>query len=49
MDGELGRMNTDGQTTGTGVEIVSSERSLPPFVESAIVVKCEWMSRNHES
>ena len=46
-DGELGRMDADGEPAGAGVEVVAGERPLAPGIQPAPGVERQRMRRDH--
>jgi hypothetical protein len=42
-NGELGGVNADGEATGSGGDVIASERALAVLVETAICVERERM------
>jgi hypothetical protein len=46
-NGELGRMDADRQSAGTGVEVVAGQRALARSIKPAVTVERQRMRRNN--
>ncbi|MNI96017.1 hypothetical protein D3C73_1543870 [compost metagenome] len=47
-DFKLGGVNTDCDTPGTGGDIIAGQRPLMPFIQLAVLVQGQRMSRNNK-